>query len=363
MKFVKQEITGWISSNIGQDYLDYNPATSYIFEDIGLASNNSVCTYKGYYWRSLSDDNIGNNPEGTEGVYWNKWKVANINAMLDQKSLSKTETTYTSADADYLSSDTATNIATNSLVWDVNTNKMFKALAANDLPETDFTNSSLWENVSDIIVTFKRKGLMNAIGLGYLESSKVVIEHLDADGRVMNDDIKIMNINNYNLGVYDVYTYGYAPYNMQLNRALYFPIIPIGTAIRVTIERNPATHSAKCGFLICGNTVDMGKTLDKVNFKFNSYSSSNTDQFGNLNIIRRNVQDLVDFETIVDKSFTMKSRRQIKENYDNIVMFVVDENENSKFENMITLGKIDTASVIGEVLSKNVISWSIFESI
>ena len=362
MKFVKQEITGWISSNIGQDYLDYNPATSYIFEDIGLASNNSVCTYQGYYWRSLSDGNAGNNPADTEGVYWNKWKVANINAMLDQKSLSKTETTYTSADADYLSSDTATSIATNSLVWDVNTNKMFKALSTNNLPETDFSNSSLWENVSDIIVTFERKGLMNAIGLGYLESSKVTVEHLDDYGKVINYATKTMDIK-FNLDVYDVWTYGYAPYNMKIDRALYFQIMPIGTTIRVTIERNSATHSAKCGFLICGNAIDMGNTLDKVNFKFNSYSSSDTDQFGNLNIIRRNVQDLVDFETIIDRSFTMKSKRQIKENYDEIVMFVVDESDNSEFENMVTLGKIDTASVVGEVSSKNIISWSIFESI
>jgi len=362
MKFVKQEITEWISSNIGQDYLDYNPATTYLFEDIGVASNNSVCTYQGYYWRSISDTNTGNNPADTEGVYWNKWKVANINAMLDQKSLSKTETTYISTDANYQSSDTATGIVVNSLVWDINTNKMFKALATNNLPETDFSNASLWENVSDIIVTFRRKSLMNSIGFGYLETSNIIIEHFDKNGLIVDTATQRIKTK-YNIGVLDVWSYGYTSYTTQANRALYIPLIPIGETIKVTIERQKYTNSAKCGFLICGNGIDMGKTLDKVNFKFNSFSSSTTDQFGNLNVVRRNVQDLVDFETIIEKGLTMTARRHIKENYDEIVMFVVDESTNSIFENMVTLGKIDTASLIGEVASKNVISWSIFESI
>lgn len=308
MIYIQQQIENWLTSNIIQTYPDYNPATTYIKEDITTPSNSSVVRYDGYYWRSLTNANIGNDPEETEGVYWNKWKVSNTYAMLDQKSLTKT---------------------------------------------TDIGD--------DIVVEFVRNQI-DSLGLGYLETSSIKIEHFDELGAIIDSATQEINFS-VNEEVYDLWSYMYAPYSEKIDRGIYFPIPPIGYKVKVTIGQLGSTGQAACGFLIAGEGVDMGETLDEVGFNFNSFASAETDAFGNLNIIRRDVQDLVDFETAIDRAENPRVRRRIKGIYDEIVLFVIDPSSDSDFENMITLGKIQDASTVGRVMSKNIISWSVMESI
>jgi len=307
MKYVRQEINDWLSTNIVKDFDDYDSTVTYSYEDINSdPTNSSVVTYKGYYWRSLIDNNTGNNPELTENKYWNKWKVANVNAMLDQKSLTSTTST------------------------------------------------------SSIVVEFKR-GLSDTIGLGYIESSKVTIEHLKADDTVLTDFTQefLFGVNE---EVYDYWSYIYEPYSEQADRTLYIPIATVGYKIKVTIDLS-ANNKAGCGFLICGEAQSMGCTLDAVGFNFNSFSTTEVDNFGNTTIIKRDIQDLVDFETAIDKGLVSKARRDIKKIYDDVIMFVVDDSKTSNFENIITLGKIQDASIVGSNFSKNFITWSVMETI
>lgn len=307
MKYVKQEIENWLSSNIVKEYNDYDDTVTYSYEDVNATPTNvSVVTYKGYYWRSLIDNNIGNNPELTENTYWNKWKVANINAMLDQKSLTATT------------------------------------------------------SINSIVVEFKR-GLSDTIGIGYIESSKVTIEHLKIDDTLLTDFTQefLFSVNE---DVYDYYSYIYGPYSEQVDRTLYIPIATVGYKIRVTIEVS-ISNKASCGFLICGEAQDMGCTLDEVGFNFNSFSTTETDTFGNLTVVKRDIQDLVDFETAIDKGLVSKARRDVKKTYDDVIMFVVDDSKDSDFENAVTLGKIQDVGMVGSNSTKNFISWSIMETI
>ncbi len=312
MTYVKQEITQWLSSNITQTYNDWVDTTTYIYEDIASPSNNSVVRYNGYFWRSLIDSNTGNNPLETENEAWFRWQPSNTYAMLDQKSL-----TYT------------TNVG------------------------------------SDIVVEFER-GNIDTLGLGYLEASQVTIEHYTygtdgTDGTIITEATQTFSFS-VNEDVYDLWDYIYADYSDIIGRAIKIDIKPIGYKIRVTIAQS-YNSIASCGFMVGGQGVFMGDTKDEVPLNFNSYSYSATDDFGNLSVIKRNVQDLVDFDTYIDKDLVAKAKRDIKTNHDEIMMFVVDESAESSFDNLITLGKISNASIVARTAHKNVISWSIFESI
>jgi hypothetical protein len=309
MIYIQQQIENFTEdSNIENDWYGWDDTTSYNQEDLGSETYAGTVTYGNYYWKSLTDNNVGNIPSETEGVYWSKLSISNRMAMLDQQSLTRS-----------------------TMIGD------------------------------DIVVEFTRNQI-DSIALGYLETSQITIEHLDTTDTVIDEFTKIIEFSLHE-NVFDLWDYIYEDYTTDVDRGLYFKIAPIGVKVRITISASIITGNSACGFLVGGEGIDMGDTLDGVGFNFNSFSTAETDIFGNLTVIRRNVQDLVDFETIIDKSFTPRARRNIKSIYDEIVVFVVDESENSFLENAVTLGKIQDASVVGEVSTKNVISWSVFETI
>jgi len=308
MIFIKQEISNFITSNLTQEYNDYDSTTTYIYENIDTPSNDSVVRLGGYYWRSLIDSNIGNNPLKTENIKWIKWKPSNAYAMLDQKSLTK-----------------SVNID------------------------------------SDIVVEFIR-GKIDSLGFGYLETASIIIEHYDESDNLLPEFTQTIDFS-VNETVYDLWSYIYDEYTEELDRGIYVPISLAGYKIKVTIKELANANQSSCGFLIGGEAIKMGETLDEVSFSFNSFSTATPDAFGNLDIIKRSVQDLVDFNTIINKGESPLVRRQIKKIYDEIVLFVIDESNDSIFENMLTLGKINNASTVAKVSNKNIIGWSIFESI
>ena len=107
----------------------------------------------------------------------------------------------------------------------------------------------------------------------------------------------------------------------------------------------------------------MGCTLYGVNFNFNSYAVKDFDDFGSLTIIKRGVQDVVDFQAVIPSDELQTLRREIKKIYNDIVMFILDEKEASMYENLLTLGTIQNASVLLDNDDKTTISYSIIEAI
>ena len=73
--------------------------------------------------------------------------------------------------------------------------------------------------------------------------------------------------------------------------------------------------------------------------------------------------DLVDFETVIPVGDLVQTKRKIKEVYDDIILFVLDESESSDYENLLTLGKVQTAKPVYSNSVEATITWSIFESI
>ena len=360
---VEQEILSFVNTNIEEEYPEYNPSTTYTYEETPTSA--SVVRVGGFFYRSVAEDNTENDPIETEGVWWTKYSTSNTYAMLDQKSLTKTTLNFTESDADYLSTDTQTDIAQDSLVWDTVNYKMYKSLVAtNDLPNVDFSDTSLWENKSDIIVEFVR-GNIDTIGLGYVEAGNITIEHYDQVGNIIPEATQVFDYTStLNDEVYDLWDYIYANYDFQTNRADLVKINPVGYTVKITIERQPSTLVASCGFLVGGEAIEIGKTENGVGQTFTSYSVVSKDAFGTTSITKRNVEDSITFNSFIDKPLWQKNKRLIKRLYDEIVMFILDEDgANDGFEYLITFGKINNADMVATIADKSAISWSVTESI
>jgi len=305
MQYLSQKITSFLETNLTDEYNDWSASTTYSFED-GTPTNASVVRYGTHYYRSVVNSNINNNPADTENVKWTKYGVSNKFAMLDLASGTK----------------------------------------------STFVGGSL-------SVTFDRNH-MTTLTIGNYDAETATVEVLNSSnvvlwtyitGSVISEDVE------------DYWTYIYSEYGDSVSRGIKIDLYSIGTKVRVTFNKLTAATSTSCGYLIGGVAVDMGTTLNGVDFKFNSFALKETDTWGTLVVTKRAVQDFVDFETIIDSNRLQSYKRKLKEIYNDIVVFIVDESSYSGYENILTLGVIQDASIVLTDSDKTVMTYSIIESI
>lgn len=306
MRYVKQQITEFLTTNAAYNYAEWVPTTTYTFES-GVPTAASIARKGLFNYRSLVSSNLDFDPDEYLDTKWVKWAIANPQAMLDMRSLSKT-------------------------VLDS----------------------------GDLTVTFALTTETDSIVVGNYEARNIKVEILDELDVVLWTYESESSVNN---GVVDWWTYLYATYGYEVDRALLVDIpMNLGTKARVTFLGEVGERTA-CGYLIAGQAIDMGETLYGVKFGFNSFAVKEFDAFGSLTIVKRNVQDLVDFETSIPTNELMSLKRKLKEIYNDVVVFVLDPTEGSKFENMITLGIVENADVLVSTPVLSSMTWSILEVI
>lgn len=304
MEYVAQQITSFLATNLTDTYTDYNPATTYTFET-GTPTNASVARYESYYYRSLVNGNVGNTPTEYENIKWLKWSVSNKFAMLDLSAQSKSR------------------------------------------------------YAGDMYVEFLQ-GQMTTLGIGYYEATYITIEIKD----IYNNILWTYNTyNSLNDDVIDYYSYIYEPYHYEIDKSFKIDLPLFGYKVKVTFHKSSESTTTACGFLVGGIAVNMGKTLTDINFKFTSYAVKTFDDFGSLTIVKRAVQDLVDFETIAKNNQMSMLKREIKKVYNDIVMFIVDESDNSIYENLITLGTIQDAGAVISEYEDTIMTFSVIEAV
>ena len=308
MQFVRQEITAFSYSNITELYNAWSPSTTYTLElDENNLTNASMVYYNGFYWRSLNTVNLNHNPEQTENIYWFKHSISNRQAMLDLSSQSKSVKTG-----------------------------------------------------DDLIVVFPQGGI-NTLGIGNYTAANITVEVLGSD---MSTVLSTFNTANHtNDDVIDYWTYMYSDYYTEANISSKLTLNTRGSYIRVTFHQGGGFGYTSCGFLVGGYPVFMGNTQWGINFSYSSFASKEFDALGALTIIKGATQDLVDFECDIETSYINTVRRSIKNVYNDIVMFILDEREDSQYENLLTLGVIQDASVIMSNPTLSTISYSIMEAI
>ena len=308
MQYVKQQLTEFVSSNLTDIYNDWNPDTVYTVEmDNNALTNASMVRYGAYYYRSVTQNNKGFNPVEYENIKWVKHSVSNKFAMLDMSANSKSE-----------------------------------------------------KIGGDIIVTF-HQDQEGVIGIGNYEAESVLVEVIGLDGTTVIWSYETPSTINAN--VYDYWDYIYEPYLLYQDSTTKISLPIFGLYVRMTFKKSPLTGNSSCGYLILGNPVDMGKSLMGVKFGYNSYATKEVTPFGNLEIKKGAVQDLVDFETVISSNYLPRMRGELKKIYDEIVLFIVDERANSDYENLMTLGVIQDASVLLENSVESVMTFSILEAV
>lgn len=305
MQYIYQNISELADSNLVEIYNEWSPTTTYSFES-GTPTNASVVRYGAYYYRSVVSGNLNNNPEEYENIKWTKYGVSNKFALLDLSS-----------------------------------------------------NSSSIALDSNLMVKFRQSNI-GTIGFGNFDARKVVVQLLNSSNVVSWEYDTGYFLNE---GVTDYYSYIYETYDYKIYRAMIVNLPFIDYYVKITFYAQGELTTTSCGFLVGGNPESMGKTLTPINFKFNSFALKEVDDFGKLTITKRAVQDLVDFETVIDTATLPTFKRKLRDIYNDIILFVLDENEDTEYENLLTLGVIQDASIILNDTDKTIISYSVMESV
>lgn len=304
MKCLKQGITDFTYTNLTESIPAWNSTTTYVFES-GTPTSASLVLYGIYIYRSVTNDNLNYNPEEYLNVKWVKWGISNKYALLDMRSLSKS--TY----------------------------------------------------IGDLIVEFNVGFDSDSIVLGNYSAEHIEVECYDGLGNLIYTFTSESTINE---NVNDYFSYIYSDYGNTVDRALLVNIPPVLTEkVRVTLFAVEGESSI--GYLVGGASFDMGTTLQSISFGFNSYAVKTFDDFGSLSIEKRNVQDVVDFETVVKLSDMVYYKKKLKSFYNEVVVFVLDESENSIHENLITLGVVESANIVVSNSVESIFSWSIIEAV
>ena len=307
MQYIKQELTEFTSTNLTDSYPDWSPTTTYIVEPDNALTSASVVRYGSYYYRSVTSANLNFNPSTYSDIKWVKHSVSNKYAMLDMSSNSK----------------------------------------------------SVFEG-GDLTVTFLQNQ-SSVLGIGNYEADYITVEVLASDGTTI---LWMYNtLSNVNANVYDYYDYIYAPYVLDQDFTTKVNLPIQGRYVRLTFHKLFLTNRSACGYLIVGNPMYMGMSLMQPKFSYNSLATKEISSFGNLDITKSFIQDIVDFETVIASTYLSRMRRELKKIYDEIVLFIIDERDVSEYENLMTLGVIQDASVVLENNVESVISFSVIEAL
>jgi hypothetical protein len=204
----------------------------------------------------------------------------------------------------------------------------------------DLYQDTITNFTADGIVTITR-GIKNTLGIGNFLAQNIKIEYLDELGAVLlTEEYPVLR-----RYVYDLYDLIYQPFILDGTNydTVFTPIKKTGVSIRVTFENNGS--ATKCGYMVMGERIDMGNTLVDVTFQQR--------KIGNDSLTVAN------FDTAVEQRMLMPISESAKRAGDRPMMFVIDERSESKFQNLLIIGKILKADPKANNYEKNVISWEI----
>lgn len=356
--YLKQEATN-VRSNISEPWADWSPTATYNIEDEsnGL-TNTSVARVGNYFYRTIANNNVGNPPEDNLDTLWVKWSVSNRYAMLDLRSTTKSQT----ADGEHLVVEFTKGLL-DTMALGYYTAELLR-LDYLGPPTVDYQgDDETTDYVIDSNAKYRPANDLNTILDELPDGAPIPTSVLNFDGFFCEILYTYTESYDKNNAVTDYYSYIYEPYSTSVDRGKLLYLKMFGSSIRVTLYAEVSRNYASCGYLVAGVGVPMGDTSYGVNFSFHSYSVKNTDAFGVLSVTKRGVQDLIDFETTIDSSILADTKRKIKEVHDEIVVFVLDEQEDSTYENIVTLGIIENVSTVLKNPVLTTIAWSIHETL
>ena len=222
----------------------------------------------------------------------------------------------------------------------------------------DLRSQTLTVVNSDFVVEFDKIGIETLV-IGYFKGTSIFVEVLDyLDNVVFTETFS--NQRRERLPSYLNWIHAnFIDYSSR-SKVFYLPLF--GSKVKVTFSKGSYSN-VQVGFMVGGRSTQMGKTIEGVKLGRTSYTIKNTDEFGITTITSRAKRKYHDFETSVDSNVAMNTLRII-ENYEDAVMaFIIDNNPNSKYENIVTLGVYESVEPLATNNDKTVLSWTVIEMI
>ena len=143
----------------------------------------------------------------------------------------------------------------------------------------------------------------------------------------------------------------------------YIPIPTKSGKIRVTIMPSGTDAGlAKCGYMVCGNNIYTGCTLDAVSLGFNDYSIKSNDEFGTTVLKNRQAQQTMDVTTEIESDALMTMQKKVRDLLGCSIVAIGDP-YGSKFQHLIILCYIESFSATASSTDKNYADFTLIETI
>lgn len=222
----------------------------------------------------------------------------------------------------------------------------------------DLRSQTLTVVNSDFVVEFDKIGIETLV-IGYFKGTSILVEVLDSlDNVVFTESFS----NPRREGLPSYLNWIHARFIDYSSRSKVFYLPLFGSKIRVTFSKGSYSN-VQVGFMVGGRSTQMGKTIEGVKLGRTSYTIKNTDEFGITTITSRAKRKYHDFETSVSSDITMNTLRIIENYEDTVMAFIIDNNPNSKYENIVTLGVYESVEPLATNNDKTILSWTVIEMI
>jgi len=289
MTIVKQELLEYTSININTRYPNWDSSVTYEFGDIIFHDH--------YYFRSVVDNNVGDTPYESNPK-WLLWSISNRYAQIDLHAGTQT-------------------------VWDSTT-----ATTPSD---------------NGLITAFPSNGA-NIISMGRVLGSDIHITVKDAGGSVVATRQKTSyprpSSNNWFGYYFDVFSL-----NVEMESS-FFDIPPVqGGSIEVKVIMD-SSGSAKVGYLVVGKRQWVGDTLFGVSTGIEDNSIWDTDDFGIITVKERDASESLDLDVQYPSIETNKIKIAVRNIVGKIVLFIGDEQVNTKYDHLMLMGRVDSFTPI-----------------
>jgi len=289
MTIIKQMVDEYLDINIQVTGVNWSSTATYDFGEEAFFGH--------YYYTSIIDGNTGLQPD----INPNEWllnRVSNRYAQIDLRA-----TTYTRWD-----STTATN-PNDHFLFSKFANKSYDFIGFGGVSGEDI-EVKLYDSNDNLIYT--------ATGSVYARPNSNTWYNYYFDTFAVTDD---RNSFVYNL-----------------------PPIPGGyITTKVTVN---ADDYAQVGFMAVGNQKWMGDTLMAGNFGFEDNSQIEKDDFGITTIIKRTANKTADIDTIFPAARLPDMMRDVRDALGEVLVFVIDDKPDTKYENLTILGYLEDFSTI-----------------
>lgn len=222
----------------------------------------------------------------------------------------------------------------------------------------DLRSQTLTVVNSDFVVEFDKIGIETLV-IGYFRGTSILVEVFDS----LDNVVFVETFSNPRReGLPSYLNWIHAKFIDYSSRSKVFYLPLFGSKVRVTFSKGSYLN-VQVGFMVGGRSTQMGRTLEGVKLGRTSYTIKNTDDFGITTITSRAKRKYHDFETSVSSDIAMNTLRIIENYEDTVMAFVIDNNPNSVYENIVTLGVYESVEPLATNNDKTVLSWTVIEMI